>query len=162
MSESMLVPTHERRVEIESSRLDGAEVVAPSATGVQPSHQSYGEGTGVLISSYPSLAYNSSADPDTASSVVALLDGGNAISRVLDDADARARVAARVFADGRQLVFAINWATNGSPGEGRGWRASRQYLGWWEHHGSSAAKSACCWWFPGRSGVRETDFFWLE
>jgi hypothetical protein len=97
--------------QIESSRLDGAEVVGTFRDGSAAiTTNSYGEGTGVLVSSYPSLAYNSSADPDTASSVVALLDGGNVISRSAWMTPMPGLVSRRASsADGRQLVFAINW-----------------------------------------------------
>jgi beta-galactosidase GanA len=98
--------------QIESSRLDGAQVVGTFRDGSPAvTVNSYGEGTGVLISSYPSLAYNKDADAETATSVVALLGGSSESSPSVWMTPAPGLVSRRArTADGRGLIFAINWS----------------------------------------------------
>ena len=97
--------------QVESSRLEGATVLGTFLDGSAAitTHR-FGQGSGVLISTYPSLAYEQSADAATAASVVELL--GNRAGPVVAEwvrvvpglVTRRARTK-----DGGQLVFAINW-----------------------------------------------------
>jgi beta-galactosidase len=97
--------------QVESSRLEGAEIVGTFADGGPAvSSHDYGTGVGVLISSYPSLAYNAKPDGGTARSVVELLGGDVDPPTVGWGAVAPGLVTRRArTADGRQLIFALNW-----------------------------------------------------
>jgi hypothetical protein len=99
--------------QVESSRLHGAEVIGSFRDGsAAVTTNAHGKGTGVLVSSYPSLAYNSHADADTAASIVALLGDNIGISATHWESPGPGLVTRRATsADGRELVFAINWTT---------------------------------------------------
>ena len=103
--------------QIESSRLDAAEVIGTFRDGsAAVTTNAYGRGAGALISSYPSLAYNNHPDVDTAASVVALLDGAGSTSGSIWKIPSPGLVSRRArTVDGRQLVFAINWTDNAAP-----------------------------------------------
>jgi beta-galactosidase len=99
--------------QIEHSRLEGASVLgtfsddSPAVT----SHR-FGAGTGVLISTFPSLAYNAGADSATAGSIANLM-GALEDPRFLEWKDVAPGLVTRraCTKDGHGLVFAINWTT---------------------------------------------------
>ena len=99
--------------QIESSRPAGAVTLGTFRDGAPAitSHR-FGEGTGVLISTYPSLAYERGADSETATVVASLLRGSGA-ERLVEWREVVPGLVTRraTTDDGRKLVFAINWTT---------------------------------------------------
>jgi hypothetical protein len=96
--------------QVESSILDGASVLGSFSDGSPAiTENRYGAGVGVLISSYPSLAYQRSPHEETAQSVAGLLqraDGRDVSwSSVVPGLVTRRATTAQ----GDRLVFAINW-----------------------------------------------------
>jgi beta-galactosidase GanA len=108
--------------QVESTELTGAQVTGTFEDGSSAvSAHTYGSGLGILISTYPSLAYTAEPDPETAESIVEMLGievAGGAVRWQTKDVGLVTRRAST--ADGSQLVFAINWTNRDAPLTGTG------------------------------------------
>jgi beta-galactosidase GanA len=97
--------------QVESTRVGDAEVVGTFANGspAVTSHD-YGNGTAVLVSSYPSLAYSNAPSAASARSMALLLGVGKSLTSLRWNEVAPGLVTRRATSeDGRELVWVINW-----------------------------------------------------
>lgn len=97
--------------QVESTVLDGAIAVGTFAAGAPAvARNTYGSGHAILVSSYPSLAYATSPDSATARAISGLLGVTSGSDAAHWAVPAPGLVTRRATtADGKQLVFAINW-----------------------------------------------------
>ncbi|HEY1530489.1 MAG TPA: beta-galactosidase [Galbitalea sp.] len=98
--------------QIESTALLGASTLGTFANGASAlATNDYGAGRGVLISSYPSLAYDQHASAETARSIARLL-GALDTKPVSWTSQEPGLITRRATAEaGGQLVFAMNWTS---------------------------------------------------
>jgi beta-galactosidase GanA len=98
--------------QIESTRLEGASVLGTFSDGAPAiTANDHGAGRGILISTYPSLAYGAAEDVATRDVVAGLLTTTK--SRSVAWRENRPGLVTRRAhtSDGAELVFAINWTT---------------------------------------------------
>ncbi|CAN5466750.1 beta-galactosidase YesZ [soil metagenome] len=97
----------------ESLRLRSATTLGTFSSGAPGiTTNQHGDGTAVLVATYPSVDYHSSRDAATRASVVGLL--GLAATRAIGWESPGPGLVSRTatLPDGRTLVFAINWSTD--------------------------------------------------
>jgi len=102
--------------QVESSRLGGASAIGFFVDGSPAvTTNEHGRGTAVLVSSYPSLAYAAAPSAQSATAMVALLGDLGAPAPVRWAEVGPGLVTRRATAaDGRGLVWAINWTSQGA------------------------------------------------